>query len=133
MVMRASIQSGQRWGATTYDASAMRAVAARATARARHSRRKANQRTPTPGVTFVRSTKAQAAGQRKPATTAAPRRVSMLPAWRFKRTGGQSTTKGQQRETVPIADGSPSEGMLERGAAEDAHDGLRGTLGHGTY
>jgi len=53
-----------------------------------HSRRTANHRTPTPGVTLVRRTNAQAAGHRNPATIAAAIRMSMLPSQIEYRTGG---------------------------------------------
>ena len=45
----------------------------------RHSRRTANQSRPIPGVTLVRSTSAQAAGQRNPTTIATASSNEMLP------------------------------------------------------
>ncbi len=57
----------------------MAAVVASAIASGRHSRRTTNHRRPIPGVTFVRSTNAQADGQRKPRTIATASSSSMLP------------------------------------------------------
>ncbi|MER3417801.1 MAG: hypothetical protein C4343_01505 [Chloroflexota bacterium] len=76
---RTSIQSSQAAGIATAEAAMTRAVARSARPRARHSRRTANQRRPTPGVSFVRRTKAQVAGQRKPTTMAVARSSEMLP------------------------------------------------------
>ncbi len=71
--------SNHRFGSRTNEATAMTAVVARAIANDRHSRRTANQRTPTPGVIFVSSRNDQAYGQRKPSTMAAPSIRWMLP------------------------------------------------------
>ena len=57
----------------------MTIVAPRAIARARHSRRTANQRSPMPGVIFVSRTSDQVHGQRNPRTIATARRSEMLP------------------------------------------------------
>ena len=66
-------------GASTNDTAAIAAVAPRAIASERHSRRTTNQTNPTPGDTFDSRTNAHAAGQRNPATIAAPMRISTLP------------------------------------------------------
>ena len=67
---RRSVQRAQADGSSTYETAAIATVAPIAIASDRHSRRTRNQRTPTPGVTFVRNISAQAAGQRKPTTIA---------------------------------------------------------------
>src|SRR5262245_38969304 len=54
--MRESIHSCQSCGAITNVTAEMAAVAPRAIARLRHSRRTANHRRPTPGVTLVSNT-----------------------------------------------------------------------------
>ena len=80
-----AIQSRQASGATTNEIPAMTAVVPSANASGRHSRRTANHRRPTPGVTLVSSTNAQVPAQRNPSTIAAassrwicPIRISWL-------------------------------------------------------
>ena len=64
-------QSDHHSGLSANEAAASAAVTPRAMARFRHSRRTANQRSPTPGVTFVRSGIAHSHGRPKPRTIAA--------------------------------------------------------------
>ena len=64
---------------TANETATIAAVEPRAIARGRHSRRTANQSRPTPGEILVRSTNAQAAGNRKPTTIATVSSRWMLP------------------------------------------------------
>ena len=64
---------------TAKDTATIAAVEPSAIARGRHSRRTANQSRPTPGEILVRSTNAQAAGNRKPTTIATVSSRWMLP------------------------------------------------------
>src|ERR1035437_1436263 len=84
-------------------------VATAAMATCRHSRRRMWESRATPGVTFVRSTTAQAAGQRRLSTSASARTSWMLPAATSEATGKASSTgRGQgpgEPEQDPEQDG----------------------------
>ena len=77
----------------------MTAVAATASARARHSRRIANHSSPRPGVTLVSSGNAHVPDQRNPSTIAAASSRWMLPIITSWLTGSASTSSeaGQGR------------------------------------
>ena len=79
MLTRTETQSAQAHGIIAQETPATAAVAPSAIPRLRHSRRTANQSRPMPGVTFVRSTRPQAAGQRNPMTMATASSSEMLP------------------------------------------------------
>ena len=72
----------------------------RRSARLRHSRRTANQTSPTPGVTFERRMNDQVAGQRNPATIAAAMRISMLPSAIDATTGWRRSSGSDSRPAV---------------------------------
>lgn len=76
---RTSIQVGHGDGVSAKETATMAAVAHRAIASARHSRRTRNHRRPMPGVILVRSTKDHVAGHRNPSTIATASRREMLP------------------------------------------------------
>ncbi len=81
---------------------AMSAVAPRAMARFRHSRRTTNQIRPTPGVTFVSSGTAQSTGYRKLSTATTPRKALILPKT-YSRNSSGNTTRNQLRVTAQTA------------------------------
>jgi len=78
------------------------AVTPRAIASRRHSRRTANQIRPTPGVTLVRITKAQVAGQRKPSTIAAAISRWPSPWYSSSATGGKARTTRLEHQPSQI-------------------------------
>src|SRR5439155_306454 len=89
-------------GSSTNEPAAMTAVAPSAIASARHSRRTANQRRPTPGVTFVNSTIDHAAGQRNPSTIAAASKSEMFPPATSIAVNGKSRPATSNRGPVRI-------------------------------
>ena len=98
------IHSAQSAGASRTPASAITAVAPRATARLRHSRRATNQTSPTPDVTLVNSTNAQAdepaGAQRIPTQMASAMNRWTFPLTSSRRTGGNAARNSGARRPV---------------------------------
>ena len=88
-----SAQPNQVDGDSTKEMATSTAVAPRAMASGRHSRRTTNQSRPTPELGLVSSTKAQVQGCLKPSTMATAMRMWMLP-W-----NSSSATKGSPNAT----------------------------------